>query len=194
MGHLLRSSAEFYFRECWFSEVLPRSVVLSVQFSSDPWPWATPAPGSSPARKGWAGVTFIHGGHKHGGHRSAPPPPEPPTPRVQWGPTLSRRAPVQGAWWPRSIDPYAELPGLILAVDDRLLSVTSVVLGIHGWESRPRQVRVADRTIRLNWFTTQPDALVTVMCGERNRVDLLVIPSATSPGVAEAAMDLAIQA
>jgi hypothetical protein len=139
-------------------------------------------------------VTFIHGGHKHGGHRSAPPPPEPPTPRVQWGPTLSRRAPVQGAWWPRSIDPYAELPGLILAVDDRLLSVTSVVLGIHGWESRPRQVRVADRTIRLNWFTTQPDALVTVMCGERNRVDLLVIPSATSPGVAEAAMDLAIQA
>jgi hypothetical protein len=147
----------------------------------------------------WLAVTFIHGGYKHGGHkRGSQPPataaPATPAPRVQWSPTLSRQSLVHGGWWPRSIDPYAELPGLIQAVDDRLLAVTSVMLGIHGWDSRPRQIRVADRTIRLSWFTTQPDALLTVMCAEKYRVDLLVIPSATSPAVAEAAMELATQA
>ncbi|MEQ7125282.1 DUF5994 family protein [Actinopolymorpha sp. B11F2] len=144
-------------------------------------------------------MTFIHGGYKHGGQKRggqhpAAASPAPPAPRVQWSPTLSRQSLVHGGWWPRSIDPYAELPGLILAVDDRLLAVTSVMLGINGWDSRPRQIRVADRTIRLSWFTTQPDALLTVMCAEKYRVDLLVIPSATSPAVAEAAMNLATQA
>lgn len=118
--------------------------------------------------------------------------PSPPsTPRLRWGPKQERRALLDGAWWPRSNDPVAELPGLVLALDHRRGPVTRVMLGHPGWSSRPLRLAVASRVIRLGWFTSLPAGLLTAICADRDRVDLLVIPPDTDPAVADAAMALA---
>src|SRR6266508_3620412 len=120
--------------------------------------------------------------------------PTPPTePRLRMEPTGSRRTLLDGGWWPRSTDPVAELPGLILALDDRRGRVTRVMLGPAGWDSQPSRLGVAGRVVRLGWFTTQPAGLLTAICATGERVDLLVVPPDTGAADARAAMALAAQ-
>ena len=87
-----------------------------------------------------------------------------PRPRLQ--PDLSARALLDGGWWPRSADPAAELPGLILAIEERHGPITRIMLGRVGWDaSRPRRLRVdgpaGSRVVRLGWFGTMPAGLLT---------------------------------
>jgi hypothetical protein len=50
---------------------------------------------------------------------------------------------LDGGWWPRTDDPAAELPGLILALDKRHGRITRIMLGTAGWDgSRPHRLRV----------------------------------------------------
>src|SRR5690242_17603895 len=51
-------------------------------------------------------------------------PTAPTTPRLRLESTGTRRSLLDGGWWPRSSDPVAELPGLILAIDARRGPVT----------------------------------------------------------------------
>jgi Family of unknown function (DUF5994) len=123
--------------------------------------------------------------------RSQPP----ASPRLQWGPTMSHRAPLHGAWWPRSDDPFQELPGLVVEIQrHRGIAVTCLMLGLTGWDSRPPRLRVAERRIRIGWFTTQPADLLTASCGDRYSLGLLIVPPNTEVDVAEAAMNLATEA
>ncbi len=117
----------------------------------------------------------------------------PSVPRLRLEPTLSRRTLLDGGWWPRSTDPVAELPGLILALDDRRGRVTRVMLGPAGWDSQPSRLGVAGRVVRLGWFTTQPAGLLTAICATGERVDLLVVPPDTGAADARAAIALAAQ-
>jgi Family of unknown function (DUF5994) len=125
--------------------------------------------------------------------RTVIPPTPPSTPRLRLGPSQPRRH-LDGAWWPRSSDPVAELPGLILAIDHRNGPITRVMLGHSGWDSHPLRMAVAGRLIRLGWFTSMPAGLLTAICRDRDRVDLLVIPPATDEAEAEVAMALALEA
>ena len=45
--------------------------------------------------------------------------------------------------------------------------------------------------LRLGYFTSQPAALLTAVCDDNARVDLLIVPPDTDAGLAEAAMSLA---
>lgn len=120
--------------------------------------------------------------------------PSPPSiPRVRWAAPQQVRARLDGGWWPRSTDPIAELPGLILALDQRRGLITRVMLGHAGWDSRPLRLAVAGRVIRLGWFTSMPIGLLTGICANRDRVDLLVVPPGTASAVATAAMALAVE-
>jgi len=118
----------------------------------------------------------------------------PSAPRVRLAPTLSSRTVLDGGWWPRSTDPVAELPALILALHDRCGPVSRVMLGLAGWDSRPGRLGVAGRVVRLGWFTTQPVGLLTAICANGDRIDLLVVPPDTGAAAAQAAMALAAQA
>jgi hypothetical protein len=118
----------------------------------------------------------------------------PSVPRLRLMPGLSRRTSLDGAWCPRSTDPLAELPGLILAVDDRRGPVSHVLLDPAGWDSQPRRLGVAGRVVRLGWFTTQPLGLLTAICTNGDRIDLLVVPPNTGAAIAQAAINLAAQA
>src|SRR6266702_4835624 len=51
--------------------------------------------------------------------RTAMSPTPPATPRLRLQPDRPTYTLLDGGWWPRSADPAAELPGLILALDER---------------------------------------------------------------------------
>jgi hypothetical protein len=57
---------------------------------------------------------------------------------------------LDGGWWPRSADPVAELPGLLLALralgppDDRR-PISHVLLRAADWDSHPRRLLVNGR-------------------------------------------------
>ncbi|MBQ1049229.1 hypothetical protein KBX50_12245 [Micromonospora sp. C51] len=86
--------------------------------------------------------------------------------------------------------PAAELPGLVLAIDELRGPVTRLVLAAESWDSHPRRLGVHGRVLRLGYFTSQPVSLLTAICGN-DRVDLLVVPANTASGTADAAMILA---
>jgi hypothetical protein len=46
--------------------------------------------------------------------------------------------------------------------------------------------------IRIGYFASQPVSLLTAICGQRGRVDLLIVPPDTPRQSAEAAMKLTI--
>jgi hypothetical protein len=118
-------------------------------------------------------------------------PTPPSTPRLQLEATSARRTLLDGGWWPRSREPVAELPGLVLAIDERRGSVTRLILAAVDWDSHPRLLSVAGRILRLGYFVSQPAGLLTAVCGNRDRVDLLVVPPDTAGDTADEAMHLA---
>lgn len=117
----------------------------------------------------------------------------PSTPRLRLGPPDSGRTLLDGAWWPRSTDPVAELPGLILAIDALHGPIKRVMLHHVTWSSRPGRLDVAGRVVRLGYFASQPTSLLTALCdgGGGARIDLLVIPVETNDDIADAAMTIA---
>lgn len=112
----------------------------------------------------------------------------------QPGPTL-----LDGGWWPRTDDPAAELPGLILALDKRHGRITRVMLGTAGWDgSRPRRLRVdgpaGARVVRLGWFDTMPEGLLTAISARGQRTDLVTVPARTGQREALSFMEQAARA
>ena len=127
------------------------------------------------------------------GRRTIIYPPLPPsTPRLRLGSSRSRHTLVDGGWWPRSVDPVAELPGLVLAIEHLHGAVTQLILHADDWDRQPRRIGMAGRVLRLAYYTSQPTGLVTALCGRNgNQVDLLIVPPGTDHGTADAAMALA---
>jgi uncharacterized protein DUF5994 len=115
----------------------------------------------------------------------------PSTPRLRLGTTDSRRTLLDGGWWPRTTDPVAELPGLVVAIDALHGPVTRLILSSAGWDSHPRRLAVDGRVLRLGYFTSQPVSLLTALCGQTDRVDLLVVAPDTAAQVAEEALTTA---
>jgi hypothetical protein len=111
----------------------------------------------------------------------------PSAPRLVLAPARAR-AVLDGGWWPRSWDPAAELPGLVLALAERHGRIRHIMLNLHAWDSRPRRLTVGPDVVRLGWFDTLDPALLVATTGRDLQVDLLVVPPATSPAVAERAM------
>jgi hypothetical protein len=129
--------------------------------------------------------------------RHTPTSPTPPS-RLRLQPDLSARTLLDGGWWPQSADPAAELPGLILAIDERHGPITRIMLGRDGWDaSRPRRLRVdgpaGSRVVRLGWFETMPAGLL-IAIARAGRTDLLTVPPHTGEPAARAAMEQAAEA
>lgn len=124
----------------------------------------------------------------------------PPAPRLLLG---SARAPgtlLDGGWWPRSADPVAELPSLVLALQGHGPPgdhgpVTHIMLRVSDWDSRPRRLHIEGvegltdtRVVRLSWFDTLPAGLLTAIYADGHRVDLLTVPPDAEENAAWAAM------
>jgi Family of unknown function (DUF5994) len=99
---------------------------------------------------------------------------------------------LDGAWWPRSTDLAAELPGLLAKLSYRLGQVSLV--GYHGkaWTDTPPQVEIADHTVTLVGVTSdEPNSVILV--AKSHHMALLVIPPDANELVARHELDKASQ-
>jgi hypothetical protein len=129
----------------------------------------------------------------------------PPVPRLLLGSARSPGALLDGGWWPRSADPVAELPGLVLALQEYGPPgdhgpISHIMLRVSDWDSRPDRLRIEGvegltdtRVVRLSWFDTLPAGLLTAISADGHRVDLLTVPPHTDENAAWAAMEQAAQ-
>jgi hypothetical protein len=124
---------------------------------------------------------------------TAPPtrPVAPPGLRLQLDPAMAGTGVVDGAWWPRSRDPDAELPGLIAGLDSSLGPITRVALNLDAWDTAPRRVAVDGRRLRVGWFRNMDPDTIGVTRAFRDRVALLVIPPEATTAAAGIAMTMA---
>lgn len=116
----------------------------------------------------------------------ASPPSSPP--RLHLAPVRAGHAVLDGGWWPRSWDPVAELPGLILDLDASFGPIRQVLLNIDAWDRRFRRLAVGPRVVRMGWFSGLDPALLIATTARGYQIDLLVVPPATDPATARAAM------
>ncbi|TQJ12399.1 hypothetical protein FB475_5342 [Kribbella jejuensis] len=115
---------------------------------------------------------------------------KPSTPRLRLLPTNVGTPLLDGAWWPRSADPVAELPGLIVAINRSPAGrVGRMLLDATAWDTQPIRLAVAGRVVRLSYRTSRPTDLLVALCGTSGlRVELLTIPPNTPHDIAELSM------
>lgn len=116
--------------------------------------------------------------------------PAPAALRLKLGDGPSRKAALDGAWWPRTTDAQAELPPLLEALAGLRGEITHVLLGTTEWDlPHPRRLATGRAAARLGWYTSQPAGLVTIMTEfGRDRFDLLVVPPNATPDAANTAL------
>lgn len=116
----------------------------------------------------------------------APAPPSPP--RLVLAPVRAGRAVLDGGWWPRSWDPVAELPGLVLALSTRYGTIRQLMLNSATWDTRFRRLAVGDGVVRLGWFASVDPAVAIATTYDGDQIDLLVVPPRTAATAAGKAM------
>jgi hypothetical protein len=109
-------------------------------------------------------------------------------PRLHLAPVRAGRAVLDGGWWPRSWDPVAEPPGLILDLDASFGPIHQVLLNIDAWDRHLRRLAVGARVVRMGWLASLDPALLIATTERGDQVDLLVVPPGAAPATARAAM------
>ncbi|MEG8278940.1 DUF5994 family protein [Streptomyces sp. AHA2] len=107
--------------------------------------------------------------------------------------THDRQGTLDGAWWPRSRDVAAELPGLLAVLTEYLGPVTRVGLDSAAWEGLPTRMTIDDRVVHIDSSPVGDDT-VLVTRGGQDLFSLLVIPPHATPEAARAAMAEAVRA
>ncbi|MFG2140374.1 DUF5994 family protein [Streptomyces sp. NPDC048650] len=100
---------------------------------------------------------------------------------------------LDGAWWPRSRDIGAELPGLVSALTEFLGPVTRLGLDAEAWDELPARVVVDGRAVPIDSFPVGDDT-VLITRGDQDHFALLVVPPHEAPGAAREAMSRAVRA
>lgn len=107
--------------------------------------------------------------------------------------THDRTGILDGAWWPRSRDIGAELPGLIAVLAEHIGPVTRVGLDSGAWEELPTRLIIDDQVVHIDSDPVGDDT-VLITRGERDLFSLLVVPPHATPEAARAAMNRAVTA
>ncbi|GAA0804655.1 DUF5994 family protein [Spirilliplanes yamanashiensis] len=110
-------------------------------------------------------------------------------PRLTLAPVRAGRAVLDGAWWPRSLDPGTELRGLVRALSVRYGPIRHLMLNSVTWDTRPRRLAIGDgAVVRVGWFASVDPAVVIATTHAGDQIDLLVVPPRTAPAAAAVAM------
>ena len=119
------------------------------------------------------------------------PPGSPSIPRLSLAPARAGQAVLDGGWWPRSWDPVAELPGLVLALTVRYGPIRQVMLNGAAWDGRFHRLAVGADVVRIGWFATLDPALLIATTDRGDQLDLLVVAPHTAEAAAKRAMTTA---
>ncbi|MFI7501316.1 DUF5994 family protein [Streptomyces sp. NPDC049687] len=119
----------------------------------------------------------------------------PPSVRLRLGAQSGRGGSarrIDGAWWPRSYDLTAELPGLLAGLPHRWGHISSVLVNGAMWSLAGDGMLVEEQMVHTR-RTDSPRALHTVclLAPGRGRWDLLVVPPAATEAEAERLMEAA---
>jgi hypothetical protein len=95
---------------------------------------------------------------------------------------------VDAGWWPRSWDPLAELPGLIVALSDQYGAIRQVMLNSGTWKGQFRRLTVGGAAIRIGWFASLDPAVLVATTEAGDQIDVLVVPPETTAAAADLAM------
>ncbi|MFE7213320.1 DUF5994 family protein [Streptomyces sp. NPDC001698] len=99
---------------------------------------------------------------------------------------------IDGAWWPRSYDLTAELPGLLAGLPHRWGHISSVLVNGTMWSLSGDGMLIEDQKVHLR-RTDLPRAEHTIclLAPGYGRWDLLVVPPAATEEEAERLMETA---
>lgn len=98
-----------------------------------------------------------------------------------------------GAWWPRSRDIHAELPGLISVLSEHLGPVDRVGLDADAWDGLGEPLFADGRLIPVDWFPLGDDTVVLTSYGHGD-FTLLAIPPDAGVDEAHAALTMVTHA
>jgi len=115
----------------------------------------------------------------------------PSTPRLIVTRARAGQAVLDGGWWPRSWDPVAELPGLVLALSDRYGQIRRLMVNSLTWDGRFRRLAVGTLVVRIGWFASLDTGLLIAATDTGDQLDILVIPPQTAADAANRAMTAA---
>lgn len=102
--------------------------------------------------------------------------------RLEFRPTSSTSAPLDGAWWPRTRNSAHELTILVKALDADHPHVRLVMLNPHGWIGRPRRIDLHDHSVRVEWITMLDRSIVICATAGGRRLDVQLVVSADLDG------------
>jgi uncharacterized protein DUF5994 len=108
--------------------------------------------------------------------------------RLLMKPNTGTRGHVDGAWWPRSHDPAAEFPGLVLTMSSWVGPIRRVTYHLDDWDKTRRELTVEGWTVTLVGLPTLDANTVVVTGSNQRRMILLVVPPSTPGGAARAVL------
>lgn len=95
---------------------------------------------------------------------------------------------LDGAWWPRSRDPEAEFPELVLVASSWVGPVSRVTYRVDDWDTAGHEVTIDGWPVELVGSTTmRPNTVLVTGTHQRERA-LLVVPAGVPGGVARAVL------
>jgi len=108
--------------------------------------------------------------------------------RLRVKPGAAADGSVDGAWWPRSRDPAAEFPELVLAMSSWVGPVRRVAYHPGDWNTTAPELMVEGWLVNLvGSALLQAHAVMVVGSGQR-RMSLLVVPPNTPGSIARAVL------
>jgi hypothetical protein len=118
-----------------------------------------------------------------------PPLPSPPVLRLRLAPHGNLPRAIDGAWWPRSYDLAAELPGLLAGLPRQWGHLTSATVNGASWSAMPGRLLVSNQVVRLGRTqAASASHTIVLLAAGRGRWDLLVVPPDTTEQAAEPLM------
>jgi hypothetical protein len=100
---------------------------------------------------------------------------------------------VDAAWWPRSSNLTAELVHLVQVAQDSGFRATGIAYRVDdGWTAPPDGVAFDGRTVKVSGYHNHHRDMITLVDGiSHERLQVMVVPSATPPLLARRALRIA---
>lgn len=96
---------------------------------------------------------------------------------------------VRGGWWPHSRDARAQLPDLVTGLNEHLGVVLRLAVDALAWDDIPHRIAVAGHVVRVGWYTDMNHVIVVTL-GQREHLQLLVVPPLATEQAAFAALEM----
>jgi Family of unknown function (DUF5994) len=108
--------------------------------------------------------------------------------RLRMKPRTAAGGQVDGAWWPRSHDPAAEFPELVLVISSWVGPACRVAYHLDDWDLATPELMVEGWRVTLAGSVTLQANTVVVTGTDQAQKRLLVVPPGTPGGVARAVL------